>query len=60
MKQKITLTITPKQKEFLNQLARNKDISISELLRNILDEWLDRQANLVPPSDGGTKEKGGN
>jgi Arc/MetJ-type ribon-helix-helix transcriptional regulator len=50
MEKTITFRLTESQKVTLKRLARDKKVSISELLRNILDEWLDRQA----------KEKGGN
>jgi hypothetical protein len=44
IKDKLNFNITPIQKRKLEQLARDMQISISELLRRLIDEWFDRQA----------------
>ncbi|HLO11186.1 MAG TPA: ribbon-helix-helix protein, CopG family [Pseudoneobacillus sp.] len=35
--------LTEKQHEQLNKVSENNDIKISELIRRIIDEWIDRQ-----------------
>lgn len=40
---KTLLSLTDKQHESIKQLAQDKGISKSELLRRIIDEWFDEQ-----------------
>ena len=43
-KDRLNFNIAPLQKRKLEQLAKDKQMSVSELLRRIIDEWFDRQA----------------
>ena len=44
MKKRITIRVTEKQREELETFAKEWDIDLSKLLREIVNRWLDEQA----------------
>jgi len=43
MEKRINIYISPRQEKKLGKTSKDKGITLSELIRRILDEWLDRQ-----------------
>lgn len=40
----INITITPQQKADLRRVSKESGLSVSEIIRRLLDNWLDSQA----------------